>query len=919
MNYPPFAVIPVLIGPLQVLIALLPWILISLGGLIVGLLRPRILLIIVVLAALIIGPIVLVKVMFFSGGPTAASEEISGADWPMFRGDPERRGNGGGDEPPADGGLVWSYAADAKTFFASPAVVGNRVYVSSADKGPLRDRGAIYCLDADSGGLVWKAAPSGYVATFSSPVVAGRYLVCGEGLHYTLNARVFCMDVLRQEVLWTYTTHGHVESTPCIDKGRVYVGAGDDGYYCFRIEPDGAPSGSGHAVVLWHAPHERCPDADTSPAVHDGRVVVGCGMHGNTICCLDADTGAEMWRVPTPYPVFGAPTLVGGRVVVGMGNGNFVESAEEVKRKELDNLRKQGKTAAELAAAEKTLGPAGEVWCLDEKTGQVLWKFIAGDVVLGAVAAGKDRLFFAARDGYVYALSTAGKELGRWNAHAPIVASPALSGGNVYVVTETGKLYGLRADDLELVWEATLGFSGPFLSSPAVARGHVYVGSQQDGLLCVGKPGSRTQEPCWAGGLGGPGRGGTIDDQPLPEKGKFGWRFPKTDDTERPPDVQLSAPPACLDGWLYLPLHGARNGLACLREDLKKRDEPQEAWFAPAANGVWLSPAADGAPRTPAGHPSISAGHPGTPGSAVFFVDGRKGDAGRHLRCVSPADGAQRWTLPVAADASGQFVLLDNGSVPADRRPEQACAVPATVCVGQGAAGTDPLRACPEACSGLRGLIADGPQQLTCFRENGEVAWRAECGAVSGVPAASDALLVVATERPPALLVLDRPSGATLWRVPLDAAPTAPPLVRKTTIYVGTKSGVVALRLVDGERVWEAKSGPPSSPLVLATNRLVYVTAAGELVVVGLADGHVEKTLSGARAGIAPLAPPGVLLYAAKKGLMSYTIGSGEPRLWMNTEWLGDVSTPPVMANSRVYFATAKKGLVCASAKEASR
>ena len=137
----------------------------------------------------------------------------------MFRGDAGRRGNGGGDEPPADGGLVWSYAADVKTFFASPAVVGNRVYVSSADKGPLRDRGAIYCLDADSGGLVWKAAPSGYVATFSSPVVAGRFLVCGEGLHYTLNARVFCMDVLRQEVLWTYTTHGHVESTPCIDNG----------------------------------------------------------------------------------------------------------------------------------------------------------------------------------------------------------------------------------------------------------------------------------------------------------------------------------------------------------------------------------------------------------------------------------------------------------------------------------------------------------------------------------------------------------------------------------------------------------------------------------------------------------------------------------------------------------------------------
>jgi outer membrane protein assembly factor BamB len=873
MNHLSVAVVPVIIGPLQVLVAILPVLLLSLGGLLLGLLRPRAMwagvkflwrqkLAVAVLAVLLTGAVFLMRTISSGRGPAPESAETAGEDWPMFRGDAGRRGSGGGDPsatavgtpPPADGGLVWSYTADVKTFFASPAVVGNRVYVSSADKGPLRDRGAIYCLDADTGGLVWKAAPSGYAATFSSPVVAGNFLACGEGLHYTLNARVVCMDVTRQAVLWTYQTRGHVESTPCIDKDRVYVGAGDDGYYCFRLQPDEA----GQAVVLWHAPTERCPDADTAPAIHDGRVVVGCGIDGNAICCLDAETGAEMWRVPTPYPVFGAPTLVGSRVVLGMGNGNFVESAEEVKRKQLDKLKKQGKTAAELAAAEKTLGPAGEVWCLDEKTGQVEWKYALGEVVLGAVAAGQDRLYFAARDGYVYCLSAAGKELGKWNAHAPIVASPALSGGLLYVVTETGKLYGLRAEDLELVWEATLGFSGPFLSSPAVARGHVYVGSQQDGLLCVGKPASRKQEPCWAGCLGGPGCGGTIDNQPLPEKGKFAWRFPKTEDTERAPDLEVSAPPACLGGGLYLPVHGGRNGVLCMREDPQKKGAAVEAWFAAAPLGVWLSPAADS--------------------QSVFFVGGQKGDPARHLHCVSAADGSERWKLPVAADASGEFVLLDRG-----------------------------------------GLVADGPQQLTCFHETGEVAWRADCGAVCGVPAGSDALLAVATDRPPALLVLDRPSGATLWRVALGAPPTAPPLVRKNTIYLGTNAGVAAFRLVDGGRRWQAKGGPPSTPLVLAKNRLAYVNAAGEMVLVGLEDGRVEKTLSGARPGIAPLAASGTLLYAAKKGLMSYPADGGEPRLWMNTDWLGPLTAPPVMANSRVYFATAKKGLVSASAKEASR
>lgn len=379
MNSLPFAVAPVLIGPLQVLVAILPAILLSLGGLIVGLLKPRAMwmgvrllwrqkVAVAVLAGVVTGAVLMVRTFASGDGPT--SEQVAGAEWPMFRGGPERRGSNDPAESPTAGGINWSYAADVKTFFASPAVVGNRVYVTSADKGPLRDRGTIYCLDADTGAVDWTSAPSGYLATFSSPSIAGKYLVCGEGLHYTKTARVVCMDVTeRGKILWTYQTHSHVESTPCIDQQRVYVGAGDDGYYCFLLEP----GAEGLAQLVWHA------------------------------------------------------------------------STEEVKRKELDKLRKEGKNAAEIAAAEKTLGPAGEIWCLEEKTGEVQWKFLTAETILGAVAADKDRLYFGARDGYVYCVSPAGKLIQKWNAHAPIVTSPAISGGHVYVVTETGVLYGLRA------------------------------------------------------------------------------------------------------------------------------------------------------------------------------------------------------------------------------------------------------------------------------------------------------------------------------------------------------------------------------------------------------------------------------------------------------------------------------------------
>ena len=118
--------------------------------------------------------------------------------------------------------------------------------------------------------------------------------------------------------------------------------------------------------------------------------------------------------------------------------------------------------------------------------------------------------------------------------------------------------------------------------------------------------------------------------------------------------------------------------------------------------------------------------------------------------------------------------------------------------------------------------------------------------------------------------------------------------------------------------MWEAKSGPPSTPLVLAKNRLAYVTAAGELVIVGLEDGCVEKNVFRRGPGIAPLAPPGALVYATKKGLMAYTIGGGEPRLWMKTDWLGESHSAAGDGQFPHLLRHGKKGLI-SRAKDAMR
>ena len=857
MIYSTVGVIPVVIAPLQVLIAILPALLLSMAGAIIGMLKPAAMwaflkllwrqkIVLVILAGVVTGLVFLVRTFVPTLRPGSA--QVAGTDWAMFRGGLERRGSNDTAEPPTAGGVNWAYTADVTRFYSSPAVVGNRVYITSTDKGPLSDRGAIYCLDAETGALDWKSAPRGYLATFSSPSVSGKYLVVGEGLHQTKNARVVCMDVSqRGKILWTYETRSHVESTPCLDQDRVYVGAGDDGYYCFRLEPDA----KGQAQLVWHAPAEKYPDAETSPAVHDGRMFAGLGIGGKAVICLNAETGAEIWRRPTPYPVFGPPTVAGGSVIVGMGNGDFINSAEAVKNTVLTKLREEGKSEAEIAEAAKSLGTGGEIWCLDEKSGDVQWTYKVPDTVLGAIAVDQDKLYFGARDGYVYCLSRAGKLINRWNAHAPLLTSPAISGGHLYVITQQGTLFGLRTDDLECVWEARLGFTGPFISSPAVAWGHVYAGSEQDGLLCLGKPGGQQREIRWDGFAGGPGAGGNVDGKPLSEKGKFSWRFPETEDTGSGPELQIAAPPACLNGSLYVPADGLRKGLLCVREGTVKGEvRGAEAWFAAATNGVKLSPAATS--------------------NDVFFVDGQKGDTGRNLHCLAAADGRERWTLPVAADARGEFVLTDEG-----------------------------------------GLIADAPGQLTAFRRTGQVIWRAACGEVQGMPVAREALVVIATDQPAGLSVLDRQTGRTLWSLALDAAPTTAPLVRKNTLYVGTPTGVAARSLADGKLIWETPAGRPGAPLVLMKNRLAFTTTEGKLIILAIDDGRVERTIEGVLPGFPPLAAMELFVYAGKGGLMACPATEGEPQTWMKIDWLGRLTSAPVMAESRLYIATDKKGLVC--------
>ncbi len=843
-----FAVVPILVGPLQVLLAMLPAILLGIGSALLALFKPRTFKLALKvlwrlkLSVLFVGGAVAVTVfgaraLWQRSQSGISAAEISGHEWLAFRGGLQRTGSVPGSASPVEGGINWVFADEAKTFHSSPAIVGNRVYVTSAEVGVFSTRGAIYCLDADTGGVVWKSVPEGFRATFSSPAVSGKYLVTGEGLHQTQDGRISCLDVTRGgALLWSYRTKSHVESSAAIANGRAIIGAGDDGYYCFELEPDS----HGNPVLAWHLSADQFPDAECDPVVHDGFVYLGLGLGGQAIVCVDLASGKEVWRLPTPFPVFSPPCIANGKLFVGMGNGDFVFSAEDILARKIADLRAGG--THETALSEMTNGwkTNGELWCIDLATHHVDWRFKTDRTVLGAVVASEDRVFIGTRGGTVYSVDFNGKPIATWNAQDPILASLAVTASHVYVTSENGRLFALDRAALQPVWDTTLGSSGSFLSSPAIARGHVYVGSPGGGFMCVGRPAGNAAAPVWAGHLGGAGVGGNLEHTALPEQGTQIWQW-----ADRSTTARITAPAAVVNGRLFVPLaDGARRGVVCL-----DAGDALERWFCETSSGVSSSPAA-------------SATH-------VTFVDGKIGDEGRMLHFVDAHSGRTLWSAAVAPDATG-FLCFTADSV----------------------------------------LLEDQPARLTSFDYKGKVRWRdsLDSSPLVGPPTVVGSLIFATTSK--MLFAFDECAGKPLWSVRVKDTPLTGPVSHRNTILFGTGNGIWAHSLIDGKLLWHAPIGGIRTSLVMNGDTVSAINVSGELIGLDASSGAARFKQSGANPAIPPLPAQDALLYTTGEGLMRYSVANDTSGLWMASDEFGAVTSPLICAGSSVYFATEKRGFV---------
>ncbi|MEG4286343.1 PQQ-binding-like beta-propeller repeat protein [Microcoleus sp. A006_D1] len=160
--------------------------------------------------------------------------------------------------------------------------------------------GYLYALDAKTGKSKWSFPAYGTLQPFqintrfegrpdevmSFPTVANGVVYIGT------RSGLYALDVQTGKPLWRFATDNSVDSTPLLDKGRVYIGSGDATRHRGYIYGLDAQTGK----LQWqYSVHEGMVDSDL--AISDNVIYFG-GVSPN-LHAVNLVTRQEKWRFPT--------------------------------------------------------------------------------------------------------------------------------------------------------------------------------------------------------------------------------------------------------------------------------------------------------------------------------------------------------------------------------------------------------------------------------------------------------------------------------------------------------------------------------------------------------------------------------------------------------------------------------------------
>jgi outer membrane protein assembly factor BamB len=451
----------------------------------------------------------------------------SGQDpWTTYRGNPQRTGNADGKAGPAAPRVLWAMKSKDH-FIASPVAYKDRLLVSGLG---FINTANFYSLDSaikPKERVLWsKGSPFLELPTVSSPAILDGKVIFGDGMHQTNGAWLYCLTLDKGTPLWQLKVEGnlvHLEGSPTIAGGKVYLGGGAAGVLCidpsrvtldgkemtlpaiakfieakraelqkkyeeakkkkdpFAVPPTDKDLPKPAPRLVWQQGKEKW-HVDAPVAVVDGKVLAASAYLDKekegkrALFCLDAKTGNELWSAPLAINPWGGPSVQDKLILVS------------------------GSTIGYDPATLK--GARGIVAAFDLDTGKPRWKKELPGGVVSCVALSKDLAVTTCTDGKVRAYTLARGAL-RWTypAGSALFAPAALSPDTAYVADLKGVVHAINLKTggskwkLDLATEPEVKAPGMVYAGPVLSAGRLYVATcniagdhsnQPTAVVCIG-------------------------------------------------------------------------------------------------------------------------------------------------------------------------------------------------------------------------------------------------------------------------------------------------------------------------------------------------------------------------------------------------------------------------------------------------
>jgi len=345
--------------------------------------------------------------------------------------------------------------------------------------GPLHFKSDNKHMENNKGKLLWEHESA--IGEFGNAIYSAPMKI--EDVIYTTswNGNISAVDISSKNFIWETNIGWSSSSSPTIVKDIIYVGSSEGLHALDKYSGE----------ILWNF---KMGAVSSKPVFVNG--IVYCGSHDGKIYAINSKNGDLEWTFETNDEIYGSPVVKDDVLFVGSNDGYLY--AIDIKDEE---LKWKFKTDRPIVSSSIIFNKNlyfgswdSNLYSIDADSGELKWKYTTGWGIDSTPTFFDDTIYVGSEDTNFYAIDAEDGTL-KWMfpTNGGIQSSPTVYGGFVFFGSSDGKLYAVNAISGDLEWSIAPDYfiegiynyiTKPIVSSPFVDEGKVYVGSTNGNFYC---------------------------------------------------------------------------------------------------------------------------------------------------------------------------------------------------------------------------------------------------------------------------------------------------------------------------------------------------------------------------------------------------------------------------------------------------